>query len=283
MWLIFAFLSALFAGITAVLAKIGLKDTDSDVAMAVRTIVVLIFSWIMVFIKGTYEPVEDIPRETLFYLTLSGLMTGVSWICYFKALQKGPVNGVAALDKTSTVLTILFSVLLLGEALTFKKTAGTVILFLGTALMLGSHPFRNAKAGNWVLLASLSAVFAALQAVVGKIGMSDIDSTLGTALRTVVVLAMAWMMVFLTGKRSEVGKIKRKELVFILLSGVTTGASWLFFYAALQQGPASVVVPVDKLSILFTVLFSYLFLKEKIDRREGLGLFLVSAGTLMLI
>ena len=284
MWILFAFASALFAGVTSILAKCGIKKTDSTVATAVRTIVVLAFSWLMVLIVHSQSQLHDLSGKTLCFLILSGLSTGASWLCYFKALQLGDVNKVVPVDKSSTVLTILLAALLLHEPITPLKGAGVVLIGVGTFLMIERKQTSNAASGGrWLPYAVGSAVFASLTAILGKIGISGVESNLCTAIRTGVVLIMSWMMVFVSGKQREVLAISRRELGFICLSGLATGASWLCYYRALQDGLASVVVPVDKLSILVTVLFSRLVFHEKLTRKSGLGLAGIVAGTLLLL
>lgn len=285
MWLVFAFGSALFAGVTSILAKCGIRQTDSTVATAIRTVVVLAFSWLMVFVVGSQDQLRALDARTLVFLILSGLATGASWLCYFKALQLGDVNKVVPVDKSSTVLTILLAAVLLGEGISLAKGAGTVLIGVGTILMIEKKPgtAQNGPGGRWLLFALGSAVFASLTAILGKIGIEGVESNLGTAIRTCVVLVMSWVMVFVSGKQREVRHISRREMRFICLSGLATGASWLCYYRALRDGLASVVVPVDKLSILVTVLFSYLVFHEKLSRRAWLGLAGIVAGTLLLL
>ena len=285
MWLVFAFGSALFAGVTSILAKCGIRQTDSTVATAIRTVVVLAFSWLMVFVVGSQDQLRALDARTLVFLILSGLATGASWLCYFKALQLGDVNKVVPVDKSSTVLTILLAAVLLGEGISLAKGAGTVLIGVGTILMIEKKPGteQNGPGGRWLLFALGSAVFASLTAILGKIGIEGVESNLGTAIRTCVVLVMSWVMVFVSGKQREVRHISRREMGFICLSGLATGASWLCYYRALRDGLASVVVPVDKLCILVTVLFSYLVFREKLSRRAWLGLAGVVAGTLLLL
>ena len=284
MWMLYAVGSSFFAGITAILAKCGIKKTDSDVATAIRTIVVLVFSWLMVLITGSGKGIAQISEKTLLFLILSGLATGASWICYFHALQKGDVNKVVPIDKSSTVLTILLALIFLGEGISVGKIAAVVLIGGGTLLMIDRKD-TGAKQENqkdWLIYAVLSAVFASLTAILGKIGIQGVESNLGTAIRTTVVLVMSWLMVFITGKGKEIRKTDRKELGFITLSGLATGASWLCYYRALQDGPASVVVPVDKLVILVTVLFSWLVFHEKLSKKSALGLGCMVGGTLLL-
>lgn len=284
MWILLAFASALFAGVTSILAKCGIRQTDSTVATAVRTIVVLIFSWLMVLIVHSQDQLRNLDGKTLGFLVLSGLSTGASWLCYFKALQLGDVNKVVPVDKSSTVLTILLAALLLHEPITPLKGVGVVLIGAGTFLMIERKQTSGAfSGGRWLPYAIGSAVFASLTAILGKIGISGVESNLGTAIRTGVVLVMSWMMVFVTGRQREVRAISRRELGFICLSGLATGASWLCYYRALQDGLASVVVPVDKLSILVTVLFSRVVFHEKLTRKSGLGLAGIVAGTLLLL
>ena len=285
MWIVFAFCSALFAGLTSILAKCGIKKTDSNVATAIRTIVVLLFSWLMVFIVGSQGEIGSITSHTLIFLVLSGLATGASWLCYFKALQLGDINKVVPIDKSSTVLTILLAAILLGEGITLYSGIGIALIAVGTFLMIEKKDVKNdvPKNKRWIFYALGSAVFASLTAILGKIGISDVESNLGTAIRTGVVLVMSWIMVFVTKKQGELKKIDRKSMVFICLSGLTTGLSWLCYYKALQDGQASVVVPIDKLSILVTVAFSYIVLKEKLTKKSAAGLAMITAGTLMLV
>ena len=285
MWLIYAFGSAFFAGITAILAKCGIRRTDSTVATAVRTCVVLVFSWAMVLLTGTGGQLFHLQGRTLLFLLLSGLATGASWLCYFKALQLGDINKVVPIDKSSTVLTILLGWLLLWEPVSPAKALGALLLAVGTLWMIDKRdPARTEPEHRlWLPYAVGSAVFASLTAILGKVGIAGVDSNLGTAVRTCVVLVMAWVMVFVTGKSSQVRQIPRGELGVLCLSGLATGGSWLCYYRALQQGPASEVVPIDKLSILVTVVFSRLVFGEKLSPRAAAGLTLVVAGTLVLL
>lgn len=285
MWFGFAVGSAFFAGITSILAKCGIKKTDSDVATAIRTIVVLFFAWLMVVVTGTGGTIAGIGTKTMLFLILSGVATGASWLCYFKALQIGDVNKVVPIDKSSTVLTILLAFLILGEDITVWKLIGMIGIGTGTFLMIQkkeSAGEKNTRKG-WFLYAVLSAVFASLTSILGKIGISGIDSNLGTAIRTIVVLFMAWLIVFVKGKQHELKKVEKKELIFIVLSGIATGASWLCYYRALQTGPASVIVPIDKLSILVSIVFSYVVFKEKLTRKAMVGLIFILAGTLVML
>lgn len=285
MWIVFAFGSALFAGLTSILAKCGIKKTDSTVATSIRTIVVLFFSWLMVFIVGSEGKIGSITPHTLIFLVLSGLATGASWLCYFKALQLGDINKVVPIDKSSTVLTILLAAILLGEGITLYSGIGIALIAVGTFLMIEKKDVKSniPKNKRWIIYALGSAVFASLTAILGKIGISDIESNLGTAIRTGVVLVMSWIMVFVTGKQNKIKVISKKELGFICLSGLATGGSWLCYYKALHDGPASVVVPIDKLSILVTILFSYIVFREKLSKKTAFGLFLTVGGTLLML
>lgn len=284
MWILFAFGSALFAGLTAVLAKIGIRRTDSNLATALRTVVVLAFAWLMVAITGAGAGIREISTRTALFLGLSGLATGASWLCYFRALSLGDVGRVTPIDKSSTVLTMLLAALILSEPLGWREVLAMALILGGTLLMITRRPAAGAvKSRAWLFYAIASAVFAALTGILGKIGIEGVDSTLGTALRTVVVLVFAWLMVFLTGKQHEIRAIDARSWVFLLLSGVTTGASWLCYYRALQTGPASVVVPIDKLSIVLTVAFARVFLGEKQPPKALAGLLLIVVGTLSLL
>lgn len=281
MWLFYAIGSAFFAGVTSILAKCGIRKTDSTVATAVRTIVILIFSWIIVFLVGSQDQIAEISGRTLLFLILSGAATGASWLCYFKALQIGDINKVVPIDKSSTVLTILLALIFLQEGISLPKATAVVVIAAGIFLMIEKKDVQETKSGRagWFLYAAGSAFFASLTAILGKIGITGVESNLGTAIRTCVVLVMAWVMVLVTGKQGEVKKIGRKELLFICCSGVATGASWLCYYRALQEGPASVVAPIDKLSVLVTVAFSYFIFGEKLGRKQAAGLVLLTAGT----
>lgn len=285
MWLFYAVGSSFFAGITAILAKCGIKKTDSNVATAIRTVIVLLFSWLMVMVTGTAGEIRQIDSRTLLFLVLSGLVTGASWLCYFHALQKGDINKVVPIDKSSTVLTILLALIFLQEGLSGIKIVSVVLIGIGTLLMIDKKDTKadvQKQSGGWLVYAVLSAVFASLTAILGKIGITGIDSNLGTAIRTTVVLVMAWLMVFFTGKQGEIKKIEKKELAFICLSGLATGASWLCYYRALQDGPASVVVPIDKLSMLVTIAFSWIVFHEKLTKKAAVGVVLITVGTVLL-
>lgn len=284
MWIMFAFGSALFAGLTAILAKCGIRNTDSNVATALRTIVVLAFSWLMVFVTGAQSGMSSISVKTMVFLVLSGVATGASWLCYFKALQLGNVNKVTPIDKSSTVLTMLLAFVLLGEELTWMKAVAMVSIGIGTYMMIQKKQTEAKQEDKkWLLYAIGSAVFASLTSILGKIGISDINSNLGTAIRTIVVLVMAWIVVFVTRKQHTIKDIDKKSWIFLVLSGFATGGSWLCYYRALQTGPASVVVPIDKLSILVTIAFSYIVFREKLTAKAGIGLVLIVAGTFLLL
>ena len=285
MWIVFAFGSAVFAGMTAILAKLGIRTVDSNLATAIRTVVVLIFSSLMVVIVGSQGTIGEIDSKTLIFLGLSGVATGASWLCYFKAIQLGAVNKVAPIDKSSVVLTMILAIIFLHEAVTAYTVAGIIVIGTGTYLMT----YNKRSAGKavtsvrWLVYAVFSAVFASLTSILAKVGIQGVESNLGTAIRTVVVLVMAWLVVFVVHKQREIKRIDSKSWMFICLSGVATGASWLCFYRALQLGPASIVVPIDKLSIAFTVAFSFFFLKEKLSMKPFVGLVLIVAGTLALL
>lgn len=285
MWILFAFGSAFFAGITAILAKCGIRKTDSTVATAVRTIVVLLFSWLMVFVVGSQDQLGSIGPNTWLFLILSGLATGASWLCYFRALQLGDINKVVPVDKSSVILTMLLAFLFLQEPITPFGGVGVVLIAAGTFLMIEKKDVeqKEDQKKSWFLYAAGSAIFASLTSILGKIGISGVESNLGTAIRTAVVLLMAWVMVFVAGKAGEVRKIPKNELGFICLSGIATGASWLCYYRALQDGLASIVVPIDKLSILVTVAFSYFVFHERLSKKSAIGLVLIVAGTLAML
>ncbi|MBQ1263059.1 MAG: EamA family transporter [Oscillospiraceae bacterium] len=281
-WLLMAFLSAVFAGLTSILAKCGIRKTDSDVATAIRTVVVLVFSWIMVFVVGSLCTIESIGARSLAFLLLSGASTGASWICYFKALSMGDVNKVVPIDKSSTILTVLLAIILFGETQNLAiKLACTAILAVGMLLMIEKKQGQSAGENKvWMIYAVFAAVFAALTSILAKVGISSVESNLATAIRTGVVLILAWIIVLAKGKQKSLRTLDKKELVFIALSGVATGASWLCYYYAIQNGVVSVVVPIDKMSILISIAFSYIVFKEKLSKKAAIGLVLMSVATL---
>ncbi len=284
MWLTYAFAAALFGGITSVLAKIGIRNVDSNLATALRTVVVVIFAWVMVFVVGSQNTISSISTTSFVFLVLSGLATGASWLCYFKALQNGDINKVVPIDKSSTLLTMIFAFILFKEEVTIQKIICMVLIAAGTYLMIEKKEVQQEKtSGTWFIYAVLSAVFASLTSVLGKIGVQGVESNLGTAIRTIVVLIMAWAIVFAQGKQKDIKKIDGKSWLFLGFSGLATGLSWLCYYKALQDGPASVVAPIDKLSILVTVFFGYVLFKEKLSKRSGIGLLMMVVGTLALV
>ena len=289
MWVLYAFGSAFFAGITSILAKCGIKKTDSNVATAIRTIVVLIFSWIMVFVVKAQGQIAAVSAKTWIFLVLSGVATGASWLCYFKALQLGDVNRVVPIDKSSTILTIILAFIFFKEEINVLRLVCVVLIAIGTYMMITkkeiSQEEQNKTRGShgWLFYAVLSAVFASFTSILGKVGIEGINSNLGTAIRTIVVLIMAWIVVFATGKQHTIKHIEKKELGFIGLSGLATGGSWLCYYKALQDGLASVVVPIDKLSIVVSIVFSYFVFKEKLTIKSFTGLVLIIAGTLIML
>lgn len=289
MWVLYAFGSAFFAGLTSILAKCGIKKADSNVATAIRTIVVLIFSWIMVFVVGAQGQIMDVSEKTWIFLILSGIATGASWLCYFRALQIGDVNRVVPIDKSSTILTIILAFIFFREEISALKLVCVVLITIGTYMMITKKEIsqdeqdKTKGSHGWLFYAVLSAVFASLTSILGKVGIEEINSNLGTAIRTAVVLIMAWVVVFVTGKQHTIKHIEKNELGFICLSGLATGSSWLCYYKALQDGLASVVVPIDKLSIVVTIAFSYIVFKERLTIKSFAGLVLIIAGTLLML
>ena len=284
MWAIYALASAFFAGLVAILAKIGIKNTDSNLVTALRTVVVVVFAWLMVFVVGSQTSLLYIGTTNLVFLILSGLATGGSWLCYFRALQLGNVHKVVSVDKSSLVLTMLLAFLLLSEGLTLLKLASMALIGVGTYFMVDhkDHTLGVVKGHGWLVYAVFSAVFASFAALLSKVGLVGVDSTLGMAVRTVVVLVMAWLIVFMQRKHGDIVQIKKRSWIFIGLSGLATGFSWLCFYRALQEGPVSMVVPIDKLSILVTVLFGYFVFHEKLSKKSLFGLAMIVIGTLSL-
>lgn len=289
MWVLYAFGSAFFAGLTSILAKCGIKKADSNVATAIRTIVVLIFSWIMVFVVGAQGQIMDVSEKTWIFLILSGIATGASWLCYLRALQIGDVNRVVPIDKSSTILTIILAFIFFREEISALKLVCVVLITIGTYMMITKKEIsqdeqdKTKGSHGWLFYAVLSAVFASLTSILGKVGIEEINSNLGTAIRTAVVLIMAWIVVFVTGKQHTIKHIEKNELGFICLSGLATGSSWLCYYKALQDGLASVIVPIDKLSIVVTIAFSYIVFKERLTIKSFAGLVLIIAGTLLML
>lgn len=282
MWLVTAMMSAVFAGITSILAKCGIKKTDSDVATALRTVVVLVFSWMMVFVVGSAGTIGNIGPKSLIFLILSGIATGASWLCYFKALSVGNVNKVVPIDKSSTILTVILAIILFGETNHLAvKLICTTVLSVGIFLMIEKKADTEKETRKvWLPYAVASAVFAALTSILGKVGIENVESNLGTAIRTAVVLIMAWVIVWVKGKKSKIKEIDKKELLFISLSGVATGGSWLCYYYAIQNGVVSVVVPIDKLSIVVSIMFSYFVFKEELTKKALLGLVMMVLATI---
>ncbi|MFQ6862641.1 MAG: EamA family transporter [Beduini sp.] len=284
MSVIIALLSAFLAGITSILVKVGVQKVDSSLAIALRTIIVLICSWLMVFVVGSFSTLPSLSLTSLFFLILSGLTTGASWICYFKALQLGDINKVVPIDKSSTILTMILAFIFLKEPLTLPMILGILFMGVGTALMIQKkETSQTIKSKAWLGYALLSAVFASATSILGKVGIENVESNLGTAIRTIVVLIMAWLIVFMQHKQSQIKEIDRRSWLYLILSGLTTGLSWLCFYKALQIGQASIVIPIDKLSILVSIGFAYFVFKERLTKKAFLGLILVVIGTFTLL
>lgn len=307
LWLVAAFASALFAGIVSILAKCGLKTIGSDVATALRTCVVAVFTWVMVAIVGSAGAIVAITPRSWLFLALSGLATGASWICYFKALSLGDVNRVVPIDKSSTLMAVIISIVLFGETSNLGlRLAGTLVATTGTLLMIerkadgaGAEKGADAteldvvpehakgadaapgcaKGDAGLIYALLAAVFAALTSVLAKVGIEGVESNLATAIRTMFVLLMAWGIVAGKGKLKQVREVNGKDLAFLVASGIATGASWLCYYYAIQAGQVSVVVQVDKLSLLVSIAFAYAVFGERLSRRGILGLALIVLGT----
>lgn len=284
MWILASVLSALFAGITSILAKCGIKKTDSDIATALRTIIVLLFSWIMVAVVGSGADITSIDSRSLLFILLSGFATGASWLCYFKALSLGDVNKVVPIDKSSTILTVLFAIIIFGEVNNLAvKLVSTILIGIGIFMMIEKKDVKStSKSNRWIIYAVLSAIFAAATSILAKIGISNVESNLATAIRTGVVLIMAWIIVFMQGKQKQLKVLDRKELIYIALSGLATGASWICYYYAIGNGIVSVVVPIDKMSILVSVIFSGIVFKERLNKKSALGLVLMLTGTILM-
>ena len=284
MWMVMAVLSAVFAAATSILAKCGIRHTDSDVATAIRTGYVLIFAWLMVLIKGSYTSIGAIDGKSLLFIVLSGLATGASWICFYKGLSLGDVNKVVAIDKSSTIITILLAIVLFNETNHLQiKLISTFLISVGIFLMIEKKSNdRTVESNKWLIYGFLSAIFASLTSILAKIGIANVDSTLATAIRTVVVLLMAWLVVFLKKKSNLVKNIDRKEMLFLVLSAIATLMSWLCYYYAISNGIVSIVVPIDKLSIVGVVVLSYIFFREKLSKKALFGLISLIIGTLLM-
>lgn len=297
LWLIAAFASALFAGVVSILAKCGLKTMNSDVATALRTCVVAIFTWVMVAIVGSAGSVAAITPRSWLFLALSGLATGASWICYFKALSLGDVNRVVPIDKSSTLMAVIISIVLFNETNDLAlRLVGTLVATVGTFLMIerkanDAAPVKGADTASRdscpdrasgdtsLIFALLAAVFAALTSVLAKVGIEGVESNLATAIRTMFVLVMAWVIVIGKGKLKQVREINRGDFAFLVASGIATGASWLCYYYAIQMGQVSVIVQVDKLSLLVSIAFASAVFGERLSRRGTLGLAFIVLGT----
>ena len=284
MWLVLAFASAVFAAATGILAKIGIKNTNPDLAMALRTIVVIVFAWLMVLIAGSHVTIGSVPAKSWVFLILSGLATSGAWICWFRALQLGDINKVVPINKSSTVLTMLLAFILLGEPITRFGLLAVILISAGTYFMIERVDVQKAAAQkSAIVYALLSALFASMTAILGKIGIQDVEANLGVAIRTVVLIIMSWLIVFAQGKHRGIKTIDRRSWLFIVLSGLGTGSSWLCYYRALQTGPASIVVPIDKLSLLIAIVFGYFVFGERLRPRSAAGLVMITAGTLTLL
>jgi len=284
LWFLYAIGAAIFAGLTTVLAKIGVKEVDSHLATAIRTMVVIVFSWGIVFFVGSQDGIRHIGGVTWVFLILSGLATGGAWLCRFRALKLGNVNKVTPITKTSTILTMILAFIFLREPLGLVTVIGMIMMGTGTWLMLElkkGAAAENSSGKGWLFYAALSAIFASLVAILGSVGVADMDANLWTAIRTVVVAVLSWVMVYTTGGPKGIKNINTKSWVFLVLSGVATGMSWIFFYHALQIGNASLVVPIDQLSILITMGFAGWFLGEKFSRQSLIGLALLATGILL--
>ena len=286
LWLVYAILASLFGGANAVLAKVGIRGVNSHLATAVRTIVIVIFSWAVVFAFGSHVYLGGVDGRTWAFLIASGLATGASWLCFFYALKFGTVSNVSPLKKSSTVLTIILAFLILRDPFGLPQMAGIVFIIAGTAFMLKKKDGSQGKdegGGNWLLFGILAAVFASLRTILGAIGIADVHADLGNAIRVVVVLFASWGIVFFTGKQDGIKGISKKSWLFLALSGLATAGSWLFFFRALQIGPVSAIVPIDKLSIVFNILFACVFLREKQSLKRLAGLACLVIGTIILV
>jgi bacterial/archaeal transporter family protein len=289
MSIILALLAALFASFTAILAKIGIEDVDSNLATAVRTIVVVIMAYLMVVITGQTGNIMAVSAKSFIFLVLSGLTTGLSWLAFFKAIQIGDVSKVVPIDKASVVLTILLSFLVLREPATMPVVAGGVIISIGTFVLIGKDKKKKTQrkkvfnTKSYIFLAIMSAVFAALTNILAKIGIEDVDSNVATFIRTVVIILFAWGIVFFQGTVKELKKISKKSYIFLILSGAATGFSWLCYFAALAIGKVSIVNPIDKFSVVLTMILSFIILKEKPTKSTVTGAVLITIGTALLI
>lgn len=281
MWIINAFLSAIFAGMTSILSKMGLEDISSHYVTALRTSVVLVFTWVMYYVTGS--SMQGINSYNFMFIVLSGFATGASWLCYYRALSLADVSQVVPIDKLSTFLTMIFAFVIFHEEVTWVKVVCIFMMFIGTYLMQKRPQKELNHDKRWLIYAFLSAIFASLTAILAKIGIENVDSQTVTALRTIVVVIMAWIVVFVTKSYSPIALLNKKQLKAIFFSALATGLSWLCYFAALKEGPASIVVPIDKLSIVISILFAYFVLNEKQSIKTILGLICIVISTLLLL
>lgn len=286
MSIVLAILAAVFAALTSILAKIGIKNVDSNLATAIRTIVVVIMALIVVLITGQFHAVFDVEGQALIFIVLSGITTGLSWLFFFKALQIGDVSKVVSIDKSSIVMTIILSFIILQEPTTPLVIAGGVIIAIGTFLLIGKNNSGKKEkfSQSYIFLAILGAVFAALTSILAKIGINnEVDSNVATFIRTIVIIIFAWAIVFFQGTVKQMKDITKKSYLFLGLSGMATGFSWLCYFAAIAIGKVSVVAPIDKFSVVITIILSFFILKEKPTRNTMFGAIVITVGTVLLI
>ena len=285
MSIILALLAAVFAAFTSILAKIGIQKVNSNLATAIRTIVVLLMAFIIVVVTDQLDAIFDVTSKALIFFILSGITTGLSWLCFFKALQIGDVSKVVPIDKSSVVITIILSFIILREPVTLFVVIGGVLITIGTFVLIGRAKKKEkvSISQSYILLAILAAIFAALTSILAKIGIENVDPNVATFIRTIVIILFAWGIVIFQGTQKEIKNISRKSMLFLILSGAATGLSWLCYFAAIAIGKVSVVAPIDKFSVVITMLLSFMILKEKPTKNTVLGGIIITIGTVFLI
>ena len=278
MWILYAFLAAIFSGLTTIFAKKGVKNIDSLLSTSIRTAIILIISFLIVIIFNSFEKINI---KTFIFLILSGISTTLLWVNYFKALDYGNVNEVTPVDKTSIVITLVLSSIFLNEKITILKIISCILIIVGTFLMVNKSEHSNNK--EWLLYAILTAIFTSVSAIISKIGLRDINPSLGNFYRTIIVFILIWFYVIIKKKQKNIITIKRQTWIYLIISGFTTSLSWLFYFYALKNGEASMVFPIEKLSVVVSIGLSYVILKEKMTKKSIIGLILIIIGTLILL
>ena len=281
MYIIYALLASVFSGLTSVFAKTGIKNIDSLLATFLRTIVISLFLFLIVIWKENLNEIFLLDKKTILFLILSGISNTLLWICYFKALDLGTVSKVTPVDKTSIVLTLILSSLFLNEKITTIKIISIVLILSGTFLTIKKES-KGSKDNKWIIYAILTAVFTSTTTVLSKIGIESTNTTLITFLRTIVVLIILTTITLFKKKYKSIKDIEKRSWLFIILSGLSTSLSWLFYFKALALGEASIVFPIEKLSLVVSILISIIFLKEKVNKKQIIGIIIIVIGTSLL-